>query len=193
MSEFVFSRDIAFATIGYLSVLSGVLIWLFASRQTILDRSVGNAIRIAIRMSLVVACLFYACWLAGLTIVFVILGILLLVGIGFAIDLPVSGVFGFAILYVVQQFVLGFPDRHEWMLDPAKSTTLPDVSPDLRSELIGSRGVTCSPLRPMGEVRIEGESFRAKTTNGQMLGVGEEIVVTGTHHGTLIVRMPTRP
>jgi membrane-bound ClpP family serine protease len=164
MRDFVLSRDVIYAVALYGAILAGVLAWLFLSKQKILARNGFNAICIAVRLGLLFAVLLWFCWFVGM-------------------DLPVSGVVSFACLYIVQQFVLGFPARHERMLSPSDAPDQPNIN-----DLIGAEGITASPLRPIGDVKIDGQNYRAKTTNGQMLEANRTVFVAFVQQGTLIVK-----
>jgi membrane-bound ClpP family serine protease len=188
MRDFVLSRDAFYAIVLYGVTLAGVLIWLFLSKQKILARSGFNAFCVAARLALLFAALLWICWIVGMASVLAIALIAAFVALGVFLDLPVSGVVGFALVYVVQQFVLGFPARHEWMLSPSNDPTKQDAHLGLGSELIGAKGITTSPLRPIGDVKIEGRIYRAKTTDGQMLDANRTIVVSFVQQGTLVVK-----
>jgi membrane-bound ClpP family serine protease len=183
MRDFVLSRDVIYAVALYGAILAGVLAWLFLSKQKILARNGFNAICIAVRLGLLFAVLLWFCWFVGIAAALGIAAVAGFIALGVFMDLPVSGVVSFACLYIVQQFVLGFPARHERMLSPSDAPDQPNIN-----DLIGAEGITASPLRPIGDVKIDGQNYRAKTTNGQMLEANRTVFVAFVQQGTLIVK-----
>ena len=188
MPDFAFTRDIVYAALIYVIVLSCILIWLFGSKQTILSRNAFNVFCIAVRLAILFALIIGLCWVAGIAVWLVMLAAMLLVAAGVLVDLPISGLFGFALLYVSHQFVLGFPARHEWMRgDAVRKPTHSTIDP--HQNLVGATGVTISPLRPIGDVRVGDKTYRAKSNLGKMLDVGQPIVVVAVSAEALIVRV----
>ena len=58
--------------------------------------------------------------------------------------------------------------------------------------LVGTTGVVVSPLRPQGQVRLHGETWRARTEGGDLLKDGP-VEVLRTEGLTLIVRRLGEP
>ena len=56
-----------------------------------------------------------------------------------------------------------------------------------RETLVGRPGIVRTPLKPAGTVQVDGELWNA-VSDGQHLGIGEPIVVTGANELTLRVR-----
>lgn len=57
--------------------------------------------------------------------------------------------------------------------------------------LIGAKAVVVSPLRPTGQVRIDGEIWEARCEAGA--GTGERVRVTGRKRLTLVVEPVAQP
>ena len=86
-------------------------------------------------------------------------------------------------IYITKQFVLGFPDRHKFMLNA------PDRTPcdHQDSQLVGKTGEVLATLRPMGSVVIDGETYSAKSDGGNLIEAGEKISVCGVNADLLVV------
>jgi membrane-bound serine protease (ClpP class) len=53
--------------------------------------------------------------------------------------------------------------------------------------LVGTQAVALSPLAPEGQVRIEGEIWKARARNGEPIGAGEPVRVAAVNGLTLEV------
>lgn len=85
-------------------------------------------------------------------------------------------------LFVLKQFVYGFPDRDELVLEPpAPAQPVPTVQPPAQT------GVVVATLRPLGNVEIQGQQFSARSTTGAMVGVGEAVSVVGSDGQVVLV------
>ncbi|MEX1229248.1 MAG: NfeD family protein [Planctomycetaceae bacterium] len=103
-------------------------------------------------------------------------------------------------IYVLKQFVFGFPDHDNVVLSPpvydtapvrsspntaAPTTALPTPT---ASDLIGATGIVLGMLRPAGKVEIDGKQYPATSIDGRMLDHGTTIEVCGKRDGELVVR-----
>ena len=77
-------------------------------------------------------------------------------------------------MLVLQQYILGFPARRELFLQPPEMEKSSDY---LSEELIGQMGVAISPLRPTGNVEVNGQKYDAATEDGQFIDRGAAIIV----------------
>ncbi|NNE01080.1 MAG: NfeD family protein [Pirellulaceae bacterium] len=186
--RFEFTSDAAYIFAAYLSVLIATSLWIYFSKQRLVQRSYGTIVRISIRLAIVFALVLSICWYAKLATWVFGATIVAIVMLGFLIDLPVSGFVSFAILYVIQQFVLGFPARHEWVMGPDGPTAAGSNIVDKRTELVGRTATTFSPLRPIGEVCVGEQKHSAIANNGQLINEGKEVVIIAVRNGKLIVR-----
>ena len=85
-------------------------------------------------------------------------------------------------VYIVQQFVLGFPDHDEVVLVPpvhAEREELPD--------LMGAVGTVTATLRPWGKVEVAGVTYSATTADGKLLDRGVAVCVTEVRNAVLVV------
>ena len=188
LPEFIFSTDVYYALFGYGIVLLPTVAWVYFSSQEMVAKSIYTVIAIAIRLVVVFLIVFFVSWYASIATWVLVAGILILIGIGAMMDIPFSGIVSFALLYIVQQFVLGFPARHEWMLAPHTETDSQNELQEKHRELIGSFGWTVSPLRPLGEVDIDGTLYQAAANNGILIAEQTRVKVIRVRNGTLMVR-----
>ena len=187
MPEFEITTATTYLVGGYIVILLATTVWLFGSKQRVLAREATNVLGIALRLAMVFGLLYGVCWLSGIAVWFVVAGLALIAIVGMLIDIPFAGMFSFAMLYIVQQFVLGFPARHEWVLD---SIAPPAENDPMDQSLVGQVGKTVSPLRPIGEVKLDGGVFEATANDGRLIERDETVVVIRIRHGKLIVRQP---
>ena len=190
------------------------LLWVFCSKQQNVPRTFSRAISITLRIAIVHAVVvgfFYGLdgiaidtllkWLPIAVVLMLLskpkyfdylehmpdLGVLL-IGV-FAL---VVGVF--VPLYLMKQFVLGFPDKIHWDRRSQKMRELPEPQlpasshPDLPPT--GTAGTVSASLRPMGTVEIEGTAFPARHVHHHLLDVGTDVVTCGSQNGALLVKQP---
>ena len=110
----------------------------------------------------------------------------LLVCIGLVVSLIVDGdimggAFGLWVAAsMIREWSFGFP---QLILHP-ETDKISAVSPTKETgELIGKTGVTTSPLRPTGDVEIEGVSYSAASADGRLLDAGTTVTVTAYRNG----------
>ena len=94
---------------------------------------------------------------------------------------------------LLQQYILGFPDRDVWAPEP--DVTIPDRSQWNRAlaalsgaALTGRNGVVVTPVKPSGVISIGGEQHTVTAESGQFVDVGETVMVGGKRNGVLYVR-----
>ncbi len=132
-------------------------------------------------------CFFFLCHQFSLnaTITFAAVGIslwvLLTLPLGSGPD--VLGLGLLAMLYVAQQWILGWPDRPEILEPQARHE---DRGEHLQ-EYIGAVAVASSPLRPVGRVALDGEEYEARSELG-FVDAGARVKITGREGMALRVR-----
>ena len=89
---------------------------------------------------------------------------------------------------LIREWSFGFP---QLILQPPVDSQ-GTATPRERHPLIGVSGVAISPLRPTGDVRIEGKKLTALSENGQIIEMNSPIIVTGCRNGRLLVRVKQR-
>ena len=93
-------------------------------------------------------------------------------------------------IYLAKQFVLGFPDRKEFILEPDPYNSRDDACESFQ----GKTGVVSTSLRPMGSVIIDGIDFPAKTDDGDFIPAKTPIIVLRGNSRLLVVaRSNTSP
>ncbi len=190
MFTFSITSTIVQLLAAYASCSAGSIWWLYRSDSHNLARNATNAIRIATRLGIVFCVIGALCYAASIPPAFVILFCCIIALVGWAgmsfeaalFALPLVG-----LLYVVQQFVLGFPDRDSWILDVNNN---PTQSVHAEADpLIGQHAITASPLRPTGDVRLaDGSKRSAITEASSFLDEQEAVMIVSARNRTLIVR-----
>ena len=98
----------------------------------------------------------------------------------------VLGIFGLPVLTVaifVGEYILGFPGL---ILSPTERRALPAREPP-STPMLGRNAITFGPLRPQGEIEIDGQKFSASSDSGRMIDSGVAVRVTGIKNGNLLV------
>ena len=88
------------------------------------------------------------------------------------------------LLYVVQQWILGWPERTDLLLDPPSHREAGYVVLD---GLAGRRGVTVCPLRPGGVIVLDQVEYLALSDLGY-IDRGVDVIVVGRKGTSLVVR-----
>ncbi len=175
--------DIIVTLAAYALTVGAVLLWIFLSKQ---DR-VPRTLRMAVGTCLRTLPLFVALYLICRSLhVEVFLAVLVL---GFALLGCLTSPLGdptwvFAILYLFQQWILGWPDRADTLLEPPAPREIPAAELDA---LIGRTGVASSALRPGGTITLDGTEYLAHSDLGYLDG-GRLVRVVGRKGTSLIVR-----
>lgn len=186
MPSFSFWIDLPLAFLGYFLGLWGTLAWIFRSNQAVVARTARTWRRVASRLAQVSAVIVASCYLANIPIWSVAAGVtvLLLLGIlGGPLAIPAIPVVVLGGL--LKEYVLGFPELVLTLPNPAG--TVPDPSRP-NTHHIGQTAVTRSPLRPQGEVELEGRPVPAISTSGTFIPAGSSVVVTGWQGDAVRVR-----
>ena len=131
------------------------------------------------------AVVFFACWFANISLLLILIVVLLL-GLILATLLPPAGSEAGCGVFLlgaclIREWAFGFP---QLILNP------PAFEPaDELKVSVGMKGKTLSPLRPWGEVEVDGERYSATSDNGKMLAADIDVVVTGHRNGGLTVHL----
>lgn len=139
------------------------------------------------RVFALIATILLVCWSVNFAFWFVLtLPILLGSMIAAVMDEASSGIelFSFA-GYLVREWSFGFPqlilespeDRHD-----ARHEDAP------KANVMGLRGVTVSPLRPIGEANIDGTVISVISDDGRLTDTGTHVIVSNVRNGRFCVR-----
>ena len=181
--------DIPIALVCYVASLAGMLFWVHRSDQHDVEATFETTRRVCIRVAILTLSLFTATYLADIAF-WVVVGILLLlalvvvVGDGFGI----LGLSLVGIAYLFKEYVLGFP---ELILAPPKPIEQANTDGGHSAAFVGRSTVTVSPLRPIGEVELDGLRMAARSARGDYIPRDAKVVVIGSQNATLIVREAT--
>ena len=84
---------------------------------------------------------------------------------------------------MLREWTFGFPNL---ILSPRVRS--PSSKDTIKHELVGVSGVTTSPLRTTGDIRIDSEELSAISDNGTLIEKGTEVVVVAVKNGRMRVR-----
>ncbi len=179
------SVDIITTVGAYIVTVGVVLIWVFSSRQSRVPRTLRTAVSVSLRALPLFLFFLLFCRLIGVNTVvaLVVLGLFLwVVLLGWGVDPLSMGVWG--VVYVIQQWILGWPDRCDTILDPPAPHE--DAGGRL-DQLTGRIGVTSCPLRPGGTIALAGKEYSAHSDLGY-IERGKQVKVVGRRGTSLLVR-----
>ncbi len=160
-----------------------VLLWVFLSEQRRVPRTLRTAVGVLLRTLPLFLVLLLICHGLNVSVLLAaaVLGIALWVLLIPGSDLSLGA---FGILYVIQQWILGWPDRVDTLLEPPPPCEAPASQ---LGELIGKAGVASSALRPTGTVTVAGTEHAARSVLGYV-DPRQLVRVVGIDGATLIVR-----
>lgn len=192
--------------LGGLFFMGITLGWMHWTNQTSVLRSWHNSYAVAVRIAAVYgAGWLLLCAMFGLGIHWlVILGLLLyclspLATLGdkpgfisaIAMDLPgfIVAIVVFLPIYVLKQFILGFPEHDLVVLSPPDSATPMTARQDIAIPNLDQQLVTvASTLRPTGKIEHNGTRFDATSFDGTMIDAGHLVEVCGRKDRMFVVR-----
>jgi hypothetical protein len=186
MPAFSVLTDSMICLIAYVCAAGFTLRWVHRSNQDRVQKTADVTRSILVRLAVIVGGLFVACWLIDIAawIPLLALGILLMFGLtGGLLGLPVAAVF-----WMIQQYILGFPDRDELILAPPGPIAREHSESAALTQLIGHDATVLSPLKPTGEIDVCEARHTATSESGGYLDPGDVVVVTGVKDGRLLVR-----
>ena len=170
------------------------IVWIHQSSQQKVPRNLTTGIQIALRIVLLqMGFAYILCRVLSVPVdaYLIIAAVVFFVAAAVTLDsVPADSAIGFGIimmfmipLYILKQFVLGFPDRDLVILSPPSLPIEPSLAPRTTD-----LGVVVLTLRPMGTIELAGERFNAASETGELIDVGTPIRVTGQRSNTFLVR-----
>jgi hypothetical protein len=148
-----------------------------------------SRLRMVARLAIVFGGLTFFCFLLDISVVVLMAVLVSFLALGWCLSevTPIS--FwnpAIVILYVFQQYVLGFPDRDDWILPSPKSDT-PEAS-GLLKQWIAYQGMTCTVIKPTGLAEIDGKCFDVISEMGNLIESETPIVVSSVKGNRLVIR-----
>lgn len=167
----------------YLATASLVIAWVALSNQTLVRYNRATVQRIVIRLGVIFTLLFALCFVGGFATWLPVVALALMALLG-SLGEFIVGAPAFGFLYVVQQYLLGFPDRKEWVLTPDPE---PTQESNVAENHIGKTGIAVSPLKPSGVVSVDNRKHQAMSEGSRFLETGQTVIVKGHRNGMLVV------
>ena len=178
---FSHATDLPATLLGY-GLAIGFIVWLRRSH----DVSWTQVAQAAARLAIIFAIGYGFCFLVGIT-VWLPAGVLFGAASAGALVFSVSSLM---LLGAACEFILGIPLHNDTLAPPSISVPDPTMT---NSELVACEGIALSPLKPSGEVRVNGERFAAISDGSKFLDVDEKITVIAVKNGTLVVKTCESP
>ena len=125
------------------------------------------------------------CWLTNFAF-WALFGLILTFGIAIAIASnggQGSGLILFFATYAIREWSFGFP---QIVLHPRSDPSPRHETLDETSDLIGVRGLAITPIRPCGDVALNGQIFPVVSENGQYIETGTDVIICGKRNGRLL-------
>lgn len=88
-----------------------------------------------------------------------------------------------SIAFLIRDWAFGFP-----LMRLHSNEDINDLNEVLDS-MVGMKGIAVSPLRPYGDVKIDGKVHPAVSENGMMMETESQVIVVGKRAGTLAVKI----
>ena len=133
-------------------------------------------------------CMLTFCWFADIAL-WAVIGILTLAALLIAIllggDLAGPTPIFLISASLIREWAFGFP---QLVLQPPADEPAHRSFYNSSSQFCGKEGITVSPLRPSGEVQVDGKTMSCISENGKLIETGEKVVVAGERNGRLYVR-----
>lgn len=177
--------DIPLAIALYIAALSGFLVWVHKSAQSSVPRTTATRNRLLFRLGLVFLLLTLVCYVLDFAF-WLLVCIVLFFVIALCLE-STLGLFGIPVLALavfVREYVLGFP---ELVLRPANPEHDEHDELEHLDQLIGYCGTTTTPLRPQGDVEIDGKRYSAESATGELIDKDTKITVISVRRHLLLV------
>lgn len=177
------TKDIIVTAVAYVVTVASFLAWIFIRKPERIPRTRTTAFALCLRSLPLFLVLFLVCRAFNVTAVF---GLVILAAIGFFTLTSFSyvGLPGLALFYVMQQWILGWPDRALLMNAVSLESNQARGEPD---PLVGHSARTTTPLRPTGKIVFDGKELDASCEFG-FLEPDAEVEIVGKRGFTLIVK-----
>jgi len=184
MPRFTPIIDLPVLMFAFIATLAGTLYWVFQTEQDGVPKTGDAASRAAFRLSIVAGLMGVFCYLTGIAFWFVlIITAFLMLGVLAGDMLGIAGLPLVALGYLVKEYVLGFP---ELILSPKLGDTNVGQTQEFH-EMVGRNAITTAPLRPQGDIVIDGQFFPASSDSGTLIDPGVAVFVVGSRNGNLLV------
>ena len=172
----------------FLLVVAALLVGYFHhwSKNAELDSNadlVGRFPTASTKVVILLALVCFVCWAGnfpfwGLFVVLLSLGLVASMILGGQVDGSLIGLFG--VVVMLREWAFGFPSL---ILDPKNRVIDSSSATSENSPLVGKTGVALSPLRPMGDIEIEGKVLSASSDTGQLIDAGANVTIVGVRNG----------
>jgi hypothetical protein len=180
------------------------LAWVHLSHQTRVSRSHRHSIGIAVRWIYIFAVgfLVFCFWFGVMAEILIAVMTLLLVHMPLTsmknehIPLADFGPVGLAVgmalfipVFLLKQYILGFPDYDQIVLSPPRRVPTPKRAVEMEMpELDQQLATVVATLKPIGKIECNGRRIEAASFDGNMLDIGQLVQICGYRNRIYVVR-----
>ncbi len=182
------TTNIAVTLLGYAATAVAAITWIALRKPPRIPLTRRTVLFLLFRTLLIFLLFFAVCEAFDLNALIVILIVVLSTIISSTLAWgpwggPAAVAIGF--IYLLQQWVLGFPDRHYLFLQaPDASAAPPDVA--ALERLIGRCARTTTALRPMGHILIDAAAYEA-SADTNFIPADADVRVVAVRNRRLVV------
>lgn len=128
-----------------------------------------------------------ACWFSDVSVFTFALAAIFLGSIGSVVfeAQGAGGLFPFTAADLLREWAFGYP---RFILSPPSDEDAIASRQAELEDLLGKDATTCTPLRPNGDVTVDGHKFEASSEDGTFIEANLAVVVSSIKNGTLFVR-----
>lgn len=134
-----------------------------------------------VRLISLFAVIAVLCWGADVA-AWIVLSMLVMIGVIVAVTADFEHA-AIAIPWAIREWAFGLP-----LLTLHPTLESQQVSDVGIAEQVGTHGAVVSPLRPFGQVEVDGHTMPAQSDSGEYIDAGAVIVVCGARGGCICVR-----
>jgi hypothetical protein len=184
--------DIAIAGALFVVTTLSTLLWIqFGNLDRFAKLPTVSRTSIVFRLAVVFSGLVLICYWQDISVLMPVAALFGFLALGWCLSELTPIAFwnpAIIVLYVLQQYVLGFPDRDDWILPSPGSDSNGGPNMHLQQQ-VGSQGRTCSVIKPTGFADINGVRFDVISERGCLIESESAIVVSSVNGNRLVVRV----
>ena len=177
------TKDILVTAVAYAITVASFIAWIYIGKPDRIPRTRKTVFALCLRSIPLFLIIYMICHAFNITAV---IGLVFLAAIAFfsLLSVNLGGLPGVALLYVLQQWILGWPDRSLLVNNVCIESSRDHVGSI--DPLIGHTARSASPLRPAGKIVSEGKEIDATSEYGY-IDAGIEVMIIGKRDFTYLV------
>lgn len=180
--------DIPFALFIYGVTLRGLLRWVHRTDQEEVEKTRHSTRKICMRLAEITVLSLLICYAVNLPFWCVsLIGLGLITFPGPPDELLLRPLFLPIVVFaqIIRWYVIGCPDM---VLVPPNHSNSSVSEQNRLASFVGKNAIATGPLRPQGEIEIDGIRLSARSWDGKMISDGTQVSVTGVQSDKLLVQ-----